>query len=80
MSTLFSNLTIVPLMRPGRADTASPQLGSWHMRLVRRLLLWSEKSRQREALRAIADDKHLLNDIALTQRQALEEAETPFWR
>ena len=35
---------------------------------------------QREALRAIADDKHLLKDLGLTREQALEEADKPFWR
>jgi len=35
---------------------------------------------QREALRAIADDPHLLRDLGLTREQALEEADKPFWR
>jgi uncharacterized protein YjiS (DUF1127 family) len=35
---------------------------------------------QREALRAIADDPHLLKDLGLTREQALEEADKPFWR
>jgi uncharacterized protein YjiS (DUF1127 family) len=35
---------------------------------------------QREALRAIADDPHLLRDLGLTRDQALEEADKPFWR
>jgi uncharacterized protein YjiS (DUF1127 family) len=38
------------------------------------------RRRQREALRAIADDPHLLGDLGLTQQQALEEADKPFWR
>jgi len=38
------------------------------------------RHRQREALRAIADDPHLLRDLGLTRRQALDEAEKPFWR
>ena len=35
---------------------------------------------QREGLRAIADDPHLLRDLGLTREQALEEADKPFWR
>ena len=35
---------------------------------------------QRDALRAIADDPHLLRDLGLTRDQALEEADRPFWR
>ena len=35
---------------------------------------------QREALRALADDPHLLRDLGLTRDQALEEADRPFWR
>ena len=34
---------------------------------------------QREALRAIADDPHLLRDLGLARGQALEEADKPFW-
>jgi uncharacterized protein YjiS (DUF1127 family) len=40
---------------------------------------WAQR-RQREALRAIADDPHLLRDLGLTRQQALEEADKPFWR
>ncbi|MGY2811129.1 uncharacterized protein YjiS (DUF1127 family) [Bradyrhizobium sp. USDA 4506] len=32
------------------------------------------------ALRAIADDPHLLRDLGLTREQALREASKPFWR
>ena len=35
---------------------------------------------QREALRALADDPHLLRDLGLTRQQALEQADKPFWR
>jgi uncharacterized protein YjiS (DUF1127 family) len=36
--------------------------------------------RLRRALRDLAEDKHLLNDVGLTREQALEEAAKPFWR
>jgi uncharacterized protein YjiS (DUF1127 family) len=35
---------------------------------------------QRAALRDLADDPHRLRDIGITRRQALEEADKPFWR
>jgi uncharacterized protein YjiS (DUF1127 family) len=47
---------------------------------VQRLLLRADKARQRAALRALADNKHLLDDIGLTCRDALDEADRPFWR
>jgi uncharacterized protein YjiS (DUF1127 family) len=41
--------------------------------------LWA-RQRQRKALRDLADDPHLLNDLGMTREQALEEADKPFWR
>jgi uncharacterized protein YjiS (DUF1127 family) len=46
-------------------------------RAVRRNLA---RQSQREALRALADDSHLLRDLGLTREEALEEADKPFWR
>jgi uncharacterized protein YjiS (DUF1127 family) len=40
---------------------------------------WARR-RQREALRELADDPHLLRDLGLTRQQALEQADKPFWR
>jgi uncharacterized protein YjiS (DUF1127 family) len=34
----------------------------------------------RTALRDLAEDKHLLDDLGLTRDQALEEVAKPFWR
>jgi uncharacterized protein YjiS (DUF1127 family) len=44
------------------------------------LLSWTERSRRRTAFRDLADDPHLLNDIGLTRREAMDEADKPFWR
>jgi uncharacterized protein YjiS (DUF1127 family) len=38
------------------------------------------RRRQRESLRAIADDPHLLRDLGLTRQQALDEADKSFWQ
>jgi uncharacterized protein YjiS (DUF1127 family) len=41
---------------------------------------WTARLRLRRALRDLAEDKHLLDDLGLTREQALEEAAKPFWR
>ena len=43
---------------------------------------WFARSRQRRALREIAErnDFHLLKDIGVSQEEALREADKPFWR
>ena len=43
---------------------------------------WFARSRQRRALREIAqrNDFHLLKDIGVSQEEALGEADKPFWR
>ena len=79
MSTLFHHSTVVPLIPCGRAGTRYPQFHSWLTRL-HQILLWMDKARQREALRTLADNKHLLSDIGLSRREALDEADRPFWQ
>jgi uncharacterized protein YjiS (DUF1127 family) len=43
---------------------------------------WFAHSRQRRALREIAERNnfHMLKDIGVTQEEALREADKPFWR
>jgi uncharacterized protein YjiS (DUF1127 family) len=43
---------------------------------------WVARSRQRRALREIAesDDRHLLRDIGVTREEAFREADKWFWR
>jgi uncharacterized protein YjiS (DUF1127 family) len=43
---------------------------------------WLARSRQRQALREIVErnDFHLLKDIGVSQEEALQEADKPFWR
>jgi len=43
---------------------------------------WFARSRQRRALREIAErnDFHLLKDIGVSQEEALREADKAFWR
>jgi uncharacterized protein YjiS (DUF1127 family) len=41
---------------------------------------WSERGRERAALRDLADDRHLLDDLGLTRQEVLDEANKPFWK
>jgi uncharacterized protein YjiS (DUF1127 family) len=79
MSTSLHHSNVVWLTPAARGWAQSPQFHSWPA-WVRRLLSLLDKSRQRAALRAMADNKHLLDDIGLTRRQALDEADRPFWQ
>jgi uncharacterized protein YjiS (DUF1127 family) len=46
--------------------------------VVRNVLEWNERSRQRQALAEL--DGHLLRDIGITRSAAAAEASKPFWR
>ena len=47
---------------------------------VSTLGVWFARSVQRRALRDLAQDVQLLNDIGLSRQEALREAAKPFWR
>jgi uncharacterized protein YjiS (DUF1127 family) len=78
MSTLFAIGEAHPHLRHG-ATANGHQKNSW-LALLDRLLPCSERMHQRASLRAIADDPHLLADLGLTREEALDQADTPFWR
>lgn len=78
MSTFFADSAHLPRFWRGTTSKGD-QSNSWHA-LLDRLLACSERSHQRAGLRAIADDPHLLADLGLTREEALEQANTPFWR
>jgi uncharacterized protein YjiS (DUF1127 family) len=52
--------------------------------IVRAMLVtlgvWILRSGERRALRGLAQDSRLLNDIGITREQAMREAAKPFWR
>ena len=77
MSTYFSDTNFLLLSRRSLLDRR-PQFNSWGL-FVRRWRRWNERSRQRAALRNLADDKHLLDDLGLTRLEALDQADRPFW-
>ena len=51
-------------------------------RISRVIARWIARSRERWALREIAEanDIHLLKDIGVSREEAFREAEKPFWR
>lgn len=46
--------------------------------IVRNVLEWNERSRQRQALAELED--HLLKDVGIARSAAAAEASKPFWR
>ncbi len=48
--------------------------------VVATVRLWRERSRQRRELRILADNAHLLKDVALSRYDVQREARKPFWR
>ena len=81
MSTPFSTTHSLGVIRHRRAvDRHQSNSRPRWAALLSELSRWSERTRQRSALRNIADDQHLLNDIGLTRQEALDEADRPFWK
>ena len=82
MSTLLNGALSIPRV-PAFGPTSRGHQSNWGRSPAvrsRGWWNWSERQRQREALRELADDKHLLDDLGLTREQALDEATKPFWR
>jgi uncharacterized protein YjiS (DUF1127 family) len=75
-------------LRPSFSDAAPSARSRPKARLngliagARTVARWFARSRQRRALREIAErnDFHLLKDIGVSQEEALREADKPFWR
>jgi uncharacterized protein YjiS (DUF1127 family) len=77
-------MTILILRRPlGATETVSGRVSTAsRIRHYRRTIArWIARSRQRHALREIAEsnDFHLLKDIGVSQEEAFREADKPFW-
>ena len=82
MSILLIDPLSMPPVRAADPATLLYQSSSGTPRTMRRRGWWSwlDRRDQRTALREIADDPHLLNDLGLTREQALYESAKPFWR
>jgi uncharacterized protein YjiS (DUF1127 family) len=70
-------------MKGGSGDEGwAAAVGSVRGPCRRTIARWIARSRQRRALREIAErnDFHLLKDIGVSQEEAFREADKPFWR
>jgi uncharacterized protein YjiS (DUF1127 family) len=67
-----------PATSADRGTKAAKWAGGWRTTIAR----WIARSRQRRALREIAEsnDRHLLRDIGVSRQEAFQEADKPFWR
>ena len=78
MSITIDHLTVArvpPRAVPPQANSWQAVSAAWH--LLRR---WVRRRAERRALAELALLPHLLDDVGLTQAQALHEAGKPFWR
>jgi len=82
MSILSTNMLSIPPVQAADPATQINQSRSGTSPTIQRRGWWSWFDRQDEriALREIADDQHLLNDLGLTRDEALREAAKSFWR
>lgn len=64
---------------PGRpvARPAAVALGAWLAQAYEQVLIWLERSRQRQRLAMLSD--HMLKDIGLTRADVEAEISKPFW-
>jgi uncharacterized protein YjiS (DUF1127 family) len=82
-ASLFVNSEICPLRRlPRQLADAGHGLpdgsASGTRSLGRRIGLWIERTRQRQALAGL--DDHMLRDIGITRVEVARECGKPFWR
>ena len=82
MSTAFSQAATLPSSPRAHRGATLHQRNSWRPVAAPWRLLqgWAERRAQRHALLALADHKHLLDDIGLTRAQVMREAARPFWQ
>lgn len=60
------------------ARTTLPALSRVAVQVAWYYLLWTQRRKSRMRLKDL--DDHMLRDIGLTPRQAIDEATKPFWR
>ena len=82
MSILLTDPWSIPPVQASDPATPLHQSSSGRSAATRPRRWWSWFGRrdQRTALRELADNPHLLNDLGLSRKQALHEAAKPFWR
>jgi uncharacterized protein YjiS (DUF1127 family) len=82
MSTPNARALLSRGIAPGALSDAKAQLGRLIAGARSTIGRWFARSRQRRALREIAErnDFHLLKDIGVSREEALREADKAFWR
>ena len=82
MSLLLTDTRSMPPAQPTNPAARLHQSSSGTSAALRRPAWWRwlDRPMQRIALREIADDPHLLNDLGLSRDEVLREAAKPFWR
>jgi uncharacterized protein YjiS (DUF1127 family) len=82
MSTPNARTLLPRSIAPGALSHSKAQLGRLVAGARSTVDRWSARSRQRRALREIAErsDLHLLRDIGVSQEEAFREADKAFWR
>jgi uncharacterized protein YjiS (DUF1127 family) len=79
MSTQMASRS-VPRMGPSLLQNIFAKAHSIVSDAAQIFAMWCARSAERRALRELAQEPHLLNDIGLTREQALREATKMFWR
>jgi uncharacterized protein YjiS (DUF1127 family) len=79
--TILSLRRALGAVEPSR-DVRKASASGWIACCRRTIVRWMARSRQRQALRDIAEanDFHLLKDIGVSREEAFREAHKPFWR
>lgn len=79
MSNYYGDAGLSRERQRARPPVRDSQFNSW-LSPLNRWMRWSERGRERAALRDLADDRHLLDDLGLTRQEVLDEANKPFWK
>jgi uncharacterized protein YjiS (DUF1127 family) len=80
MSTSITHRPSFRNIAPSARSHSKPRLSRLIAGVHSTVGRWFARSRQRRALREIANDFHLLKDIGVSQEEAFREADKPFWR
>ena len=81
MSTPIDRTPASRDIAPSALSRSKAQLSGFIAGTRSTVVRWFARSRQRRALREIAEsnDFHLLKDIGVSREEALREANKPFW-
>jgi uncharacterized protein YjiS (DUF1127 family) len=82
MSALIAHWLSVTDVAPSVLSRSKARISGFIAGTRSKIGRWFARSRQRQALREIAErnDFHLLKDIGVSREEALREADKAFWR